>query len=342
MTKELKIVVVGAGAIGGITAAFLAESGHDVEIVAKHKNATETISNTGLTLSGITNKTVRIKAVETVSHLSGKKDIFIIATKAYDMVDVAKSLLGLAKDNSLFVGMQNGIIIDLLVEAVGKERAVGCVVGFGATLAAPANVIHTSTGDLTIGMMDGQVPSNLDTLKEVLTSVAPTHISRNIYCELYSKLLINSCITSLGAVSGLKLGKMLKHKKLRNIFIEIIREGVAVADAMKINIPLYANKVNYYTLANKKGGFASLKRHLIIRVVGIKYRNLKSSSLQSLERGQKTEIAFFNGYISKKGSEFGVPTPINDHIIKVISEIENKSRKSTFNNFCDEVFNRFN
>ena len=342
MTKELKIVVVGAGAIGGITAAFLAENGHDVEIVAKHKNTTETISNIGLTLSGITNKTVKINAVETASCLNGKKDIFIIATKAYDMVDAAKSLLPFAKDTSLFIGMQNGITIDLLVETVGKERAVGCVVGFGATLTAPANIIHTSTGDLTIGMLDGIITDNLKRLKEILTSVAPTHISSDIYSELYSKLLINSCITSLGAISGLTLGKMLKHKKLRNIFIEIIREGVAVADALKIKIPLYANKVNYYVLASKKGGFASLKRHLVIRVVGIKYRNLKSSSLQSLERGQKTEIAFFNGYIAKKGKEFGVPTPTNDYIIQIIGEIENKNKKPTFDNFCDEVFNKFN
>ncbi|MES0492185.1 MAG: ketopantoate reductase C-terminal domain-containing protein, partial [Leptospirales bacterium] len=87
----------------------------------------------------------------------------------------------------------------------------------------------------------------------------------------------------------------------------------------------YAGKLDFYQFL-KSGILASFKRHLTIRVIGFKYRKLKSSSLQSLERGRKTEIDFFNGYISSKGKEFNVSTPVNIRLTRMVQEIENGIR----------------
>jgi 2-dehydropantoate 2-reductase len=76
---------------------------------------------------------------------------------------------------------------------------------------------------------------------------------------------------------------------------------------------------------------SSSKRHLTIRLIGYKYRKLKSSSLQSLERGRKTEIDFFNGYISSKGKEYGVSTPVNSKLTRMVQEIENGKRSISVN-----------
>jgi 2-dehydropantoate 2-reductase len=56
--------------------------------------------------------------------------------------------------------------------------------------------------------------------------------------------------------------------------------------------------------------------------VGHKYRRLKSSLLQSLERGRPTEIDYLNGYICAKGRELGIHTPLNDAVVAMIKEIE--------------------
>ncbi|MFH0826232.1 MAG: ketopantoate reductase C-terminal domain-containing protein, partial [Pseudomonadota bacterium] len=69
------------------------------------------------------------------------------------------------------------------------------------------------------------------------------------------------------------------------------------------------------------------RRHLLIRLIGFKYRRLKSSSLQSLERGLKTEVDFLNGYICDRGREHGVPTPSNDAVVAMIKEIEEGRRR---------------
>jgi 2-dehydropantoate 2-reductase len=57
---------------------------------------------------------------------------------------------------------------------------------------------------------------------------------------LYSKLIVNSCITSLGAICGLRLGEMMKRRQARKIFLAIIAEAMAVAHAMNLSVPPFA------------------------------------------------------------------------------------------------------
>jgi 2-dehydropantoate 2-reductase len=142
----------------------------------------------------------------------------------------------------------------------------------------------------------------------------------------------------LGAVCGLTLGEMLSIKKIREIFIGIMREAMAVADAMGLTVEIYAGKLDYYKFLKKEGFLKNFKRHLVIYLIGFKYRKIKSSSLQSLERGKPTEIDYLNGYIAEKGRRLGVSTPINDRIIQIIKEIEVGKRKISIENFNDPVF----
>ena len=82
----------------------------------------------------------------------------------------------------------------------------------------------------------------------------PTRISDNIMGELYSKLIINSCINSLGAITGLTLGKMLGIRKVRNIFIELMREMMRVAAGIGITVePGGGGKIDYYRVLGDMG-----------------------------------------------------------------------------------------
>jgi 2-dehydropantoate 2-reductase len=64
----------------------------------------------------------------------------------------------------------------------------------------------------------------------------------------------------------------------------------------------------------------------MIRIIGFKYKKLKSSSLQSLERGKTTEVDYFNGYIVKNSLQYGVNVPVNSAVVNMIHEIELKKR----------------
>lgn len=86
-------------------------------------------------------------------------------------------------------------------------------------------------------------------------------------------------------------------------------------------------KLNYYTFLEPKGLLAELKKHLFLRALGFKYRRLKSSTLQSLERGQKTEVDYLTGFITAHAKKFNIPTPVNDQVYQMIKDIEQGKTK---------------
>ena len=150
-----------------------------------------------------------------------------------------------------------------------------------------------------------------------------------------------SNINSLGVIGGVRLGELLANKKVRIIFIELMREAMAVAAAMNIQVaPAGAGKLDYYKLLADGTWLADLNRHLTIRIIGFKYRRIKSSSLQSIERGRRTEVDFLNGYICDRGRENGIATPFNDAVRAMVHEIENGEREMSMRNVEDAVFNK--
>lgn len=333
-----RIVLIGPGAIGGITAAFLAKAGEDITLVCKHQSIVDLASGKGLHITGVLgNQYIPVKAVKTIEELDGLFDFCLIATKAYDMPACAEAMLPHLKEDSLVVSMQNGICTDTLASIVGEKRTVGCVIGFGGTMNGPGELDMTSTGDLIIGQPCGNTP-RMQELAALLGHVAHTRVSDAIYPELYSKMIVNACITSLGAICGLRLGEMMQRKDARNIFLAIVSEAVQVADAMHLTLPPYAGKLDYAALMSGHTPLDDLRRHLTIRVVGLKYRRLKSSSLQSLERGQLTEVDCFNGYIAEKGRALGIATPVCDRLVAMIHEEEAGKRKICLENLADPVF----
>ena len=303
MMDSIRIVVIGAGAIGGVTAALMKQGGSDVTLVCKHQEIADIASGRGLHITGVRGEhMVHLDAVADIAELDGTYDVALIATKAYDMPACARALLPYLKDNSLVLSLQNGICTDALAAVVGKERTVGCVIGWGATMLGPGELAVTSKGEFLIGRISGDQEA-LEPIRRAMNAAAPTVITPDIYAELYSKLIVNSCITSLGAICGLYLGQMLRRSQARRIFLGIIREAMNVAHAQ-----------------------------------GLKYRRLKSSSLQSLERGRPTEIDYFNGFIAQKGEELGVDCPINRRLTVMIKEIEGDKRSIKVANLYDPVF----
>ena len=319
----MRIAVIGAGAIGGITAAFMAQAGQDITLVCKHPAIAEQARSHGLRIEGVRGAhNVPVQAVVTVQELSGVYDACLIATKAYDLEQAARDMLPYLCDDSLVVSMQNGICVDALAAVVGQRRTVGCVIGWGATMKGPASLEMTSNGEFVLGMAGGDCPPKLSALQKAMSSVTPCEISPNIYAHLYSKLIVNACITSLGAICGLRLGEMMKRADARNIFLAIIQEAMDVAHGMNLSVPPFGGKLDYDRLMAGRGALSRLRRHGMIRLVGLKFRRLKSSSLQSLERGKPTEIDYFNGYIAAKGRETGVATPVNDALTAMVKSIE--------------------
>jgi 2-dehydropantoate 2-reductase len=335
-----KIAVVGAGAIGGITGAILTRAGYDLEVVCNHQEIMDRAHSPGLHVFGVRgDMQVPVQAVKSIVDLSGPKGVIFLATKATEAVNAAKQLRPFLREDSLMVSLQNGICEDALADVIGRERVVGCVVGWGATMHGPAELEMTSDGEFVIGNINHLPDSRLHRIQGMLENIVTTRISHNIMGELYSKLIVNSCINSLGALTGLRLGQLLAVKKVRNIFIELMREAAAVAEALNISLPPGGGgKLDYGRFLRGRGAISDLKRHFMLRIIGFKYRRLKSSSLQSLERGRRTEIDYLNGYICRRAREHSVATPINDAVVAMVKEIEVGGRPISLQNLNGPIF----
>jgi 2-dehydropantoate 2-reductase len=332
MKKHPKIIVVGAGAIGGTTAAMLTRNQFDVTLVCKYPELAARISNEGISIHGM-GKTLRtaVPSVATAGEVKGPVDLVLLATKATDMENAARDILPLLHAESKVVAMQNGILEPELQKIVGPERTVGCVVGFGATMIDYGEIKLTSHGEMWLGYPEEPADDPLKEIGGIMNHVARTHTVDGILPIRYAKLIINSCTSTLGVISGMELGPMLKRRKARQLFVLVGKEALRVADAMELEVPAYDGIIRFHTILNAP----SPVRHLAIRILGIRYRKLKSTNLQSLERGGRTEIEYLNHYIVKQGELVKVPTPVNRKLVEMVREIENKQRDITPGNLYE-------
>jgi len=323
-----KVGVVGAGAIGGICAAYIKNAGIDVQIVSRNLEHAKKIMAEGITVSGIKgNLNVKMDAVSRVEDMATNRDIVLLGVKATGMIEVARKMIPYLKPDSMVVSLQNGFCEDALAEILGRKRVIGCITGWGATMHSPCSLEMTSSGDFIVGNIDNDEDSRLTQVQTILNYVLPTKISNNILGDLYAKLIINSCITSVGAVCGLYLGEMLSKKRVRFIFFKIMEEALEVAKALDIKVEILAGKLDYHTFLESRGFLSDIKRHLSLRVIGFKYRKLKSSSLQSLERGRETEIDYLTGFITANAKKYSISTPVNNQVYQMVKEIERGKRE---------------
>ena len=340
--NDLKIAVVGAGAIGGVTAALMTKAGWDPILVCKHADTLAQVTSPGLVVTRLgETHTVPVRGVLTIAELPRDLDIVFHATKANDCVAVARELLPYLHEASIVVSMQNGISEDALAGVLGRERVAGCVENLAVTLKGPGEIDVTSEGAFILGHIDHKQDERIKLIQPMLDAVQPTRISDNIMGELYAKLMFNACINALTAINGVSLGKLLAVRKIRSVFIALMQETLSVADAVGIRLAPAPGGLNLRKLLTGRRLWDQFKRHLILCIVGIKHGRIRPSTLQSLERGRPTEIDYLNGYICDRAAEHAIPVPVNQAVVTMVKEIEAGKRPMTMANMDDPLFAGF-
>jgi 2-dehydropantoate 2-reductase len=325
----MKVLLVGAGAVGGTAAVLFKEGGFDLDILEINEERAKDIRDNGIFLTGAKGShNAKFTAYSSPDSLTEKYDIIIIAVKSTALVPAANSVKNKLKDNGLAVAMENGLCAETLAEIFGSDRTVGVMIGFGATLLSPEHVEMTSKGEFYIGLINGSLPPKIYYLRDMYNAVLPTEITCDIKARLWSKLIINTCINSVAAITGETLGIILDSEKGRKLFLAIAKEGFATSKALGLKVPPYGKILDYRLLALDSNTVFDKIIQAVIKAFGkTSYAKVKPSTLQSLERGEKTEVDIFNGYIDKKGRESGIPTPVNGLMTKMIKEIEDGKRK---------------
>lgn len=339
LAEDGSILVVGAGALGTILAARLHAAGFAVAVAARDAAGARGLAG-GLRATGPHGEVVeaRVPIVHGAGvELAGgpapeKPRMLVLATKCADAAPALRQWLPHLDDEAPLVALQNGVLGDVLKPLAG-DRLVECTVSFPATLRGPGDAVQTGPGALHLGPWPKATarhdPAAFKAVATALSAAGPVHGSANMQGIKWSKLAINSCITSLGVATGVELGDLLADARARRAFLSIVEEAHAAGRADGVRFETVSG-FRPALFANPLPG-----RDALLRLLGRKYRRHRSSSLQSLERGRRTEVDYLNGHIVATARKHGLQAPVNAAVLDLVHAIEAGQRKPALSNLDD-------
>ncbi len=315
---DLDVLVVGGGAIGGVTAALM--TGHVRRVMVLDANAehVERMRDPGLELDVLgERRTVKLDAYADPSELPAEPEFALVTLKA---AYLQAALPGLRDRVETFVSLGNGLVQDRVASLVGEERLLIGTVEWGATNLGPGRLAQTTRAPFVIGEPDGSDSERLERLGAALGTAAEVRISHNIRGQVWSKLLLNSTWSGLGVASGLLYGEVAEHPVGRRLAVALWREGVAVGHAQDLELQELVG-VPAQDIGSEDPEVSDRAIDTMIGQLGA----TKASMLQDIERGVPCEVDVINGAVAARGREHGVPTPVNEGIVDLVHSYEDGS-----------------
>lgn len=304
----MRICMLGAGALGCAIGGVLARGGSDVVFVDRHQAHVDAIKAKGLTLRcDDGEQVVRVEAHTQCLGLP-PVDLIIVLVKSAATRAAIESACPLLGENTLVMSIQNGLgHEEILAEVVGRERVLAAKTYVGGVFLEPGHVASGYKGKQTyIGELDGRLTPRLQAVvDEFQRAGLQATASANIYGTMWDKLLVNVATGAVCAITRLPYGWLYQVPEIEATALAAVGEGIAVAKANGITLASEAPKY-FWELA--AAGLPA---------------EFKTSMLQSLEKGEITEVDFINGSVLRWGERSGIATPVNRTLLAMVKGIEN-------------------
>lgn len=312
----MRTLIVGIGALGGILGARLLAAGERVWLATRDDASAERLARSGLRVSGIggdvRSLSPDVAGVET--YLAGAPfELIVLATKASDALDVAPKLISILAPGGTILPIQNGGVSRILADRFGRGVVLGGLSNLGATMSELGVYEQRNAGHLLIGEIDGGASDRTDRVRAWLGRAVEVRSTPNLEGAVWSKLLLNCSVTTLGAIAGRTMREYVATAEGRALFDLTYDESVAVAQASGARpermivepIPPASGRAREAWLGEVLDG----------------YGDLKPSMLQDFERGRATEVDYINGYVRDVGRRHHVPTAANEGIVRTVHAI---------------------
>lgn len=316
----MRIGVVGAGAVGGAIAALLARIGHEVEVTARGEHLAA-IQEHGILLSGAWGE-YRAQ-VDAAEELTRGVELVIVATKAQDAAAAIRDNAAAIRGIPLVV-IQNGLdSIAGAKAAAPRSDIVGGLATFASSYLSPGTITVTTAGHLYLGVAapDSDVPARY--AARILADALPTTTVPNFAGAQWTKLIINQ-VNALPAITGLSVQEVVADSGLRRIMTASMRENVRTGLARRVHFE------SLQGLSHRRLRlFGALPLWLGQALPLLMSRRIGStpnpgSTLQSIRRGQATEIDYLNGAVVRAAQEIGREAPVNAALVALVHEVETR------------------
>jgi len=288
------VVILGAGAIGSAYGALLSR-GSDVLLIGR-SNHVEAIRVHGLRMEGDDAGTYILPAATKLEKIS-PETLLMVSTKAYDLAESLASVRHLVCNDTVILLLQNGLGIEEVArEALnGRGRVIRGLVTTAAEMLGPGRISHWR-GEIMLG--SDEESKKVAQLFE--SSGMAVRVVENFKEAVWRKLVMNCVINPLTAILRVRNNE-IGAPSLKELRHAIVRECIAVGRAEDVSIG---------------EDFLNFVDEVIPR-----YTN-RSSMLQDIMRGRRTEIDFINGKIVELGRRHGIPTPVNETLTQLIHFME--------------------
>ena len=324
--EQARILIWGAGAIGGCLGAYLIRAGHDVtfvDMVAEHVAA---IRESGLKIVGpIDEFTVRAPAF-TPDELQGVWDTVLLCTKAQDTRAAGEALAPHLAPEGAVVSVQNGLNPLILNEILGEERVLGSFVNFGADYLEPGTVTYSGRGAVVLGEQDGQLTPRAQRLFALFQQFDERAIlTPDIFGYLWSKLSYGALLFAT-AVTNDSIADALARPENRHLYTELGREVLRVAAAQGVTPQAFNG---FDPAAFVPGASAAQAAASLDEMVSFNRRSAKTHSgiwRDLAVRRRRTEVDAQLGWVVRFGERHGVPTPLSARLIELVHDIEDGRR----------------
>ncbi len=298
----MRVLVAGAGALGSVFGGFLRRAGVAVTLLGRAAHLAA-IERDGLALDGLwgAHRVRGFTLATDAEALRGCFDVILLPVKAPDTAAVARAVAPRLAADGVMVSLQNGLgNVEAIEAVVGPARALGARVIFGATLPAPGAALvtvfadPTAIGSLAPGAFPARERAAVALAAALDSAGVPSLATDRLPALLWAKVLYSAALNPLGALLSVHYGALAERAESRAVMDAVIAEALAVAAAEGVALP-------WATPAAYQDEFYG-------RLVPATFDH-RSSMLQDLERGRRTEIDAITGEVWRRGERHGISTP---------------------------------
>jgi 2-dehydropantoate 2-reductase len=308
----MRIAAMAAGAVGAYFGARMAQAGHEVFFIARGAHRDAMLAN-GLTVHSVHGDVHLPKPnVSDDPAKVGPVDIVLFAVKLWDTEKAAEAARPLLGPNTRVITLQNGVdSYERIAPIVGAERAIPGVTYVVTVIERPGVIKHASHFQSIIcGPVDGRPNPPLQAFVDAAKSAGlDVTLSDNIERDRWHKFIFLSGTSGVTSVTRSSMGPILADPDTRALFRNIMTETLAVGRAKGVALdPGFVDERMAFADKNVPAG-------------------MKASMANDLDRGNRLELDWLAGHVSRLGKELNVPTPVNDTIYAALKLHRMGSRK---------------
>ncbi|MDJ1369848.1 ketopantoate reductase family protein [Gulosibacter molinativorax] len=314
----MRISVIGLGAVGGALAALLDRAGHDVTAIARSRTA-ELIASEGLILTGARgDHTARLRVADTPP---ADAELVLVAVRTYATREALVSHAA-ATANKPVLLLQNGLEgPQRAAELLGRVDGAGIFAGlalFPSTRIANNRVRLTGLGGMRVGHAHPAEGDAAAAIARAMNDAVPSVSIPNMHGALWSKLLVNH-VNALPAITGTSVQAVCRHPLLHSILADALTDAVRVGDATRVRFGGVGVIEPAHVARIRAGHALEVVTGRLATAFG--YVPNPASTLQSIRRGQPTEIDDLDGAVVRAAASVRMRAPIHEAMVALVHEV---------------------